>query len=371
MSSSANPDIYGRMRSLGYFLIACLYYLLAENVAVSSARGLASGAWVELVYRGILLFLLLVGFSAMGYAFQHQRQPLKAMGLVRRKTALEEFGVGAALAWGMMIACVLPIAITGGLRITIWTSPRQFGLLFIDLLVLGVAALVEEVAFRGYPFQRLIEAVGPILATLILSALFALRHLQNPDATEASVLVTVIAGWLFSVAYLRTRALWLGWGFHFSWNVAMGILFGLPISGIRSFSPIIESNTFGPFWLTGGGYGPEGSLICALVLLAGIIILFGVTRDYAYHYAQPVIIPGGIPVDIDAAARRQHDAAMAPPGEEAIPAAPKLVQIASAMGAPLSADMAVAVNGTQDQARHPESQPDTTPKDGVEPDRQS
>jgi membrane protease YdiL (CAAX protease family) len=334
MSPSANSDLFGRLRSLGFFLIAGVYYLVAETVASSAAHGLASGDWVELVYRVSLLFLLLVGFAAMGYAFQHQQHPLKAMGLVFRATALDEFGRGTALAWGMMIACVLPVALTGGLRITFWTTPRQFGLLFLDILILAVAALLEEVAFRGYPFQRLIEAVGPVIATLLLSALFALRHLRNPDATQASVMVTVIAGWLFSVAYLRTRALWLGWGFHFSWNVTMGILFGLPISGIRSFSPVIESNAFGPYWLTGGGYGPEGSLICALVLLAGIIVLFGVTREFAYQYAQPVIIPGGIPVDIDAAARQQHEAAMASVAEEATPAAPKLVQIAPALTVP-------------------------------------
>jgi hypothetical protein len=34
------------------------------------------------------------------------------------------------------------------------------------------------------------------------------------------------------------------------------------------------------------------------VLLAGIIVLVRVTRDYAWRYAQPEIVAGGIPVDI-------------------------------------------------------------------------
>jgi hypothetical protein len=60
-----------------------------------------------------------------------------------------------------------------------------------------------------------------------------------------------------------------------------------------------------------------------LVLCFGLWLIMRVTREYASRYGFPEIIPGGIPVDIDAAARRQHEAAMGP----AKPAEPKLVQI--------------------------------------------
>jgi len=310
--------------ALFWFLLAAAWFLFARVVAASAANGLASRDWRELVSRSICLFLLLIGYWGMGYALQHQRTPLKSMGLIRRATAFREFSLGAALGWGGMVVSVLPIALFGGMTITFWTGPRQFGLLFIDLITLLVAALVEEVAFRGYPFQRLIDATGPTLATLIMSATFGLVHLSNPDSTLASTLVTVLAGWLFALAYLRTRALWLPWGVHFAWNTSMGLLFGLPVSGLRNFSPVISTNAHGPLWLTGDGYGPEGGLITIFVLLGSLGVLMWITQDYAYEYAQPAIIPGGIPVDIDAAAKRQHEEAMASPAELA---APKLVQI--------------------------------------------
>jgi uncharacterized protein len=355
MTPSGHLDGFGRIRSFALFVASLAYFLLAERVSGSVASGLSSGELTEVVYRSTFLFLLLAGYAAMGLAFQRQGEPFKAMGMVRRSTASQEFALGGALGWGMMIACVLPIALLGGLRITLWTTPRQFWLLILDLFILAMASLLEEVAFRGYPFQRLIEAVGPLLATLLMSVLFALRHLQNPDATQASVVVTVFAGWLLSAAYLRTRALWLAWGFHFSWNATMGLLFGLPISGIRTFSPVIESNASGPYWLTGGHYGPEGSLICAIVLLGGIIVLFALTRDYAYQYAQPVIIPGGIPVDVDASAQRQHDAAMASPA--ASPAAPKLIQIAPVAPPPALPESRLStVNGNEGYAHRAEGE---------------
>jgi uncharacterized protein len=113
----------------------------------------------------------------------------------------------------------------------------------------------------------------------------------------------------------------------------MGILFGLPISGITNFSPVIVCNTIGPSWITGGDYGPEGSAICALVMLALLIVVYRATKDLKHRYALPVIIPGGVPVDVDAMARRQHEAAMGPAAVVEAPA-PQLVQIGGLAPAP-------------------------------------
>ncbi len=314
-----------RFRALGFFMVAMVYFLLAQILSGSAARGLTSGDGRELLARTLLLFLLLVGYAGMGYAFQGQREPLNAMGLVRRQGWRREFALGAALGWGGMLACVLPIALAGGLLVTVWHSPRQFGLLLLNLVVLGIAALGEEVAFRGYPFQRLVEAIGPTTATILMAVFFGLIHLRNPGATSASTLVTVLSGILLATAYLQTRALWLPWGFHFGWNAVMAILFGLPVSGL-DFSAMVESNAVGPRWLTGGGYGPEGSLTAVVVLVVSLVVLVRITREYAWKYAQPVIVAGGIPVNLDAAATKVHEAAQAPSAE---PPAPKLVQIAA------------------------------------------
>ena len=120
--------------------------------------------------------------------------------------------------------------------------------------------------------------------------------------------MTVLSGVLMATAYLQTRALWLPWGFHFGWNAAMAVLFGLPVSGL-DFSAVVSSNSVGPTWLTGGGYGPEGSLTAVVVLVVSLVVLVKMTREYAWKYAQPVIVPGGIPVDLDAAQARVHEAA--------------------------------------------------------------
>lgn len=332
--------VFTRLRSLLWFFLAALYFIFAQTIATHAAVGLGSGEWTQLISRCILLFLLIVGYAAMGYAGQRQSHPVRDMGLVARPGGKREFALGAALGWGGMAACVLVMALAGGLVITFWTEAHQYFLLGLDILVLLVAALAAEVAFRGYPFQRLIDAIGPAAATLVMALIYAFLILHNPYATGASFVVTFLLGWLLALAYLRTRALWVGWGFHFAWNASMGLLFGLPVSGLTGFSPVISSVAPGPEWFTGGYYGPESSVLAIIALLVLIVVLFKVTRDYAYKYAQPVIVPGGIPVDIDAAARRQHEAAMGTVA--AAPEPPPLVQIAPAPTSPPIGEVAPA-----------------------------
>jgi uncharacterized protein len=319
-----------RVRAFGYVVIAAIYFYFAESIAVHAANGLAGGVWTTLVQRSVLLFLLVAGYSAMGRLFNGQRQPARAMGLDFRPGWRREFALGSALGWGMLIVSILPMVLIGGLIVSFWAIPRQFGTLLLDVCVVAVSALAEEVAFRGYPFQRLIETMGPTLATLMASFVFAAMHLFNPSANSASFLVTVLSSWLLSIAYLRTRALWVCWGWHFAWNASMCLLFGLPLSGLTQFSPVIQSNTVGPTWITGGDYGPEASAVTAIVILIGLFVVYRFTREYAYLYAQPVIIAAGIPVNLDAMSSK-----LAPHHPVEPPAGSTLVQINS-LSAPVS-----------------------------------
>ena len=316
---------HGKIRAFGYVVIAGIYFYIAQSISLHAANGLSTGVWVPLVERGILLFLLLFGYAAMARVFSRQREPIRGMGLVFRSGWQREFGLGVALGWGMLVASILPLVLSGGLIIAFWAIPRQFGIFIIDLLVLAVAALAEEVAFRGYPFQQLIDAMGPTLATIVFSLVFGALHMFNPGATRASFMVTVFSSWLLSVAYLRTKALWVCWGWHFAWNASMCLLFGLPVSGITQFSPIIQSDTVGPAWMTGGDYGPEGSVVTAMVILIGIFVVYRTTRGLAYLHAQPVIVAAGIPIDLEAMSSSlapHHPVAPQPP-----PAGSTLVQI--------------------------------------------
>ena len=238
-----------RLRSLGFFFVAILYFIIAQLMAGLIARFSASGDLRELFFRVLLLLILLGGYAGMGYVFQLQPHPVKAMGLVRREGWSARGR--ADCAWlGRNSGLRAADCSCRGLVVTLWTTSRQMGLLLLNLLVLAAAAMAEEIAFRGYPFQRLIEATGPTTATIVMATIFGLIHLRNPGATSASTLVTVLSGGPWRRPTWQTAgALWLPWGFHFGWNAAMAVLFGLPVSGL-DFSAVVSSNSVGPTWLT-------------------------------------------------------------------------------------------------------------------------
>jgi hypothetical protein len=305
-----------------------LWLLAAHAVAFRAAEGIASRfGWSavgqDLLVNLFLLFLLLLGFTLLNWIGTRQGSVRLANALPKRSTAREEWSRGAVIGWAAALAAVVPMLIFGALHPQFsWAAPVWGGAL-LSLLSLVVAALASEVAFRGFLFQRLIDATGPVTATILLSLIYALIGSLGPNGTSLSFMVTIIAGVLFSMAYLRTHALWLGWGMHFAWAAATAVVFGLPNAGLASYSTVVQTDTSGPVWLTGGVYGPDGALFTAIVFLVAMAAMYRATRNYAWSYTHPAIVSAGYPMDVPP-----------PPAhaemEQAAAAKPALVQIAPA-----------------------------------------
>jgi hypothetical protein len=253
-----------------------------------------------------------------------------------------------AVGWGAVVAAVLPMLFLGGIAVIITPHGAAWGWLIADTLFFALLALGEEVAFRGYGFQRFVTVVGPTGAAFGFALFYAIVRALQPGATNASIAISVVFSFLLTTAYLRSRALWVSWGLNFAWKASQGLIFGLTVTGISSHSPIVEGNPMGPFWLTGGGYGLDASWWACLILLCAFPVVYRVTRELDFRYNVPVFEPAGIPVDLDAAGRRQHEAAMGAASEAPAPA--PLVQILPASTPP-------AASGG---ASEPESEPEET-----------
>jgi uncharacterized protein len=320
---------FARLAALGWFLLAAAWFLFCDLVAMRAASGLTFGDWYEPLYRLFLLFLLVLGYSLMSLLTRRGVPARKSIGLDRRPGRWGEFALGTALGWGGVLACVLPAALVGGLVFTVFTNSHQYLVAVLDLIALAAGTLAIEVAFRGYAFRRLVDAMGPVMASFFLAAVYAIWRTHATPTSTAAVLVSFLLGLVLALAALRTRALWVGWGTAFAWSAAMSMLFGLPMAGGMNYSPIFVTNAVGPAWVSGGAQGPEGGAFGVAVAVALLIVMGFATSDLHYKYAFSEVVPGGIPVDIDAAAQQQHEAAMGTvqPGE------PQLVQILPAPGA--------------------------------------
>ena len=318
-----------RSLHLALFVTGVLWLLASHAVAFRAAEGIAirlgwSAPGQDLLVNLFLLFLLLLGFTVLNWIGTRQGSVRLANALPGRPTAREEWSRGAVIGWAAALAAVVPMVLGGALHPQFYfTAPAWSGAV-VSVISLVVAALVTEVAFRGFLFRRLIDATGTTTATILLSLIYAVIGSLGPNGTSLSFVVTVIAGVLFSVAYLRTHALWLGWGMHFAWAAATAVLLGLPVGGIASYSSVVQTDSSGPVWLTGGVYGPDGALFTAVVLFVAMAIVYRVTRTYAWSYTHPPIVPAGYPMEIQpppAHAAMEQAAARPPTLVQIVPAA--------------------------------------------------
>lgn len=267
----------GRLRPAWSFVLAAGFSAVAFLAGGYVADAVAGDHVVrfELVFRPLLCFLLFgIYLWLLTVADQVEQHRLAALGFPTRQGWRAQLAGGCVLGWGLTTVAVIPVAIWGGISVHLRLNAHSLLRLVATVVILVFGSLAEELMFRGYPFQRLEEAVGPWLAITFFSVLFGVVHLHNPGASAWGLANTVGIGLVLALAYLRTRALWLPWGIHFAWNATLGLSYGLPVSGLRLFNVVVRSVATGPRWLTGGSYGIEASAPGAAAVLVGLIIVW-------------------------------------------------------------------------------------------------
>ena len=314
---------FGSIRAFGRLIFAALYFLLARLLAHHGAHGLVSPDWSPLVEEAMFAFLLLFGYAGRGFSLDRQLTPLAQQGLPLRKGWFGEAGVGLAIGWAIALGCVLPMVVFGGIAIHLSLHLASFGWFIVDLAYFALGTLAMQIALRGYPFQCAIRAIGEWPAALMFAVVVGILYAWAPGASRASMAVNIVLGLLLAMAYLRTRALWLPWGLALGWAASRALLFGLPVMGISNHSPVVQGDPLSPYWMSGGDFGLDGSWLSFAVLLVAIPFVYSATRELSFVHNAPVLVPGGIPVDLDAAAKRQHEQATRPDQPEIKP----LVQI--------------------------------------------
>jgi len=129
-----------------------------------------------------------------------------------------------------------------------------------------LVGLFEEFWLRGYSQFTLARGVGFWPAALILSCAFGLIHLRNGGEHWNGVLAAALIGMFFCLTLRRTGSLWFAVGFHAAWDWGETFFYSVPDSGMVSPGHLLSSSLHGPPWLSGGSVGPEGSLLCFIVI---------------------------------------------------------------------------------------------------------
>jgi membrane protease YdiL (CAAX protease family) len=266
----------GRLRPILRVLIFAFGVFLI-NVEVGGAVfnfNRANPLWWQLFWSSLALA---ISFLLLSWIFVRlvDGRPFSSLGLTLRPGWVKELciGFGAGVALQLLVIAILAgtrsVHYSGGVLydLQFWKRVGMNGGLFL------IAAGVEELSFRGYAFQRLIDSVGTGTAIVASAVLFGLAHIGNPGATLFSTANTVLAGIVLVVPYVRTRSMWTQIGLHWSWNLAMATIVSLPVSGMKFVPNLLLAQNARWNWLSGGNYGPEGGVVVTVVSVAGILWL--------------------------------------------------------------------------------------------------
>lgn len=200
--------------------------------------------------------------------------------------AWQDLALGAAIAT-VAVSAVFGIELAAGwLRIEGWAwasaEPSDWLLAaYGALLMVAVAAVIEELMVRSCLLSASAEAWGKAIGLLVMAVCFALLLAVEGGAREPGWLVPValrtlpatLLGWLF----LRTHSPWMPTGLHFAWVILQEHVFNL--AGEESshlFGALTRQE--GPLWFVGGKHGMETGAAGILALVVAWALAWCWTR---------------------------------------------------------------------------------------------
>jgi membrane protease YdiL (CAAX protease family) len=227
-------------------LIGTVFHLFPERLALDQPGLLINS-----------LLHLTAALAATVVAWFMGQEP----GLGRPRTILPGLLIGAVL---LTVSVVISGLFGGTLGIS--DCDHKLRSAAFQLVLLGPAALAEELLLRGAAFRALARAINPPVAIVGGGLVFGVLHLANPDASPVAAANVALVGIFFGSLAWRAQSLWPAFGAHLAWNGFEGFVFGQNVSGIRAGCSLFTATARAPFF-GGGDFGPEASGVTCLVLI--------------------------------------------------------------------------------------------------------
>jgi membrane protease YdiL (CAAX protease family) len=271
-SISHQPGFWSRVRRLAIIRILAGAVIVVATVAIIqigagfAARNPNIKYFFVVTRLPALVVVVAVLFVYRGFVRWFEKRSVSELD---SRSALPNLIVGIAL--GAMVFA-LTIGVLSSLGVYRVVGVDSWTVLWPNVMAAAVAAVFEEVLFRGIIFRITEESLGSWLALVISALLFGAAHLLDKNANlQAGVAIALEAGVFLAAAYMVTRRLWFVMGVHFGWNFTEGGIFGAAVSGTSS-PGLLKANVTGSVYLSGGMFGVEASVvaiaICFLVALA-------------------------------------------------------------------------------------------------------
>ncbi|CAN5801534.1 type II CAAX endopeptidase family protein [soil metagenome] len=253
-------------------LLICLATIIIGQQVFIKIPGVSSlSTDLRNLLKGIVVSLLAIG----SYAFFYRKYEKRAITELSINGLGKNLFLGLAIGIGLQCLTILVIYLYGGFKII---AVNSVSILIIPFTIAFTVAIIEEIVLRGIVFRITEERLGSTIALIIAGIIFGGLHLINPHVTWISALCITIIGIFLSAAYMYNRSLWLPIAIHFAWNFTQNGIFGAITSGNEKTNSLLTTKITGPEILTGGQFGPEGSIQALVFCLIATVVIVGVLK---------------------------------------------------------------------------------------------
>ncbi|KFF19414.1 CPBP family intramembrane glutamic endopeptidase [Flavobacterium hydatis] len=262
-------------------LIICMAFVIIGQQIAGKLLGLTP---LDKNYRNLIKGIIVSLLAITSYIIFFKKYEK------REVTELSTNGIARNLIVGTLIGAVLQsltilvIYLNGSFSI-ISVNPVSF--IIIPLTIAFTIAIIEEILIRGIIFRVMEEKLGSYIALIISALIFGALHLPNAGSTLLSGLcIAVEAGLLLGAAFMYSRNLWFPIALHFAWNFTQSGIFGAITSGNEKSNSLLVTKIEGSTFITGGEFGPEGTIQAAIFCTIATVILL-----FLCHKENKIILP--------------------------------------------------------------------------------
>lgn len=259
----------GWLRAL-LFLIVYLLFLIFGGTIIELLRNRIPEVNAQLTYISIALNIVASLILTLLFRKLIDKASIKSLGFGWKGFARER-SIGCLT--GVFLCLVIAIVLWVMQLLQWYVEDIPVQGLFTSFIIMIAVALAEELVFRGYVLNNLMESMKPQAALLLSAIVFAILHSLNPNFNLTAFLNILLAGLLLGINYIFTRNLWFSIMLHLSWNFVQGPVLGFKVSGLE-LPTLLQQNLRGSILLTGGEFGLEASWLTLIVFSIAIPVFY-------------------------------------------------------------------------------------------------
>ncbi|THD51222.1 type II CAAX endopeptidase family protein [Phenylobacterium sp.] len=258
---------------------ATAWGLVLFGVALAGfIASIALASWLKLpvafsrLFAGVLPVLTTLIYAAAVRRFEKRAVTEFAIG-----NAPLELAIGGLLGFGFIAAILLLLWSLGLYQVHAGHWKRWYDFFLFNSYISGV---LEELAFRAILLRIFARMIGPVGGLVISAALFGAAHAGHAPLV-ASLQIALNSGLVTGLLYMVSGRLWLAIGLHIGLDFTEWSLLGVgDKSGLLAISPVPGHSAL----LTGGAFGPDGSILANVVALPMIL---GILAYIAWRSERP------------------------------------------------------------------------------------